>query len=80
MADAERVVLTLVAFWKRRKAILRLDRGDAVAAAGQYLVRIALMADVPDQAINRRVVQIVQRDSQLDHAEICTEMAARTRH
>ena len=37
------------------------------------------MADVPDQAIARRVEQIVQRDRQLDDAEARTEVPARGR-
>ena len=76
MADAERVVLALLAPRERREAVLLLDRGDAVAAAGEDLVRIALVADVPDQAVVRRVEQVVQRDGQLDHAEAGAEMAA----
>jgi hypothetical protein len=40
---------------------------DAVAPAGQDLVRIALVADVPDQPIFVwRVEDVVQRDRQLD--------------
>ena len=77
MADAEGVVLAFVALRERRQAVLLLDRRDAVAAAGEDLVRIALVADVPDQAVARRVVQVVQRDGQLDHAEAGAEMAAR---
>ena len=76
MADAERVVLAFLALRERREAVLLLDRGDAVAAAGQDLVRIALVADVPDQAVARRVEQVVQRDGQLDHAQAGAEMAA----
>ena len=52
------------------------QRADAVAAAGEDLVRIGLMADVPDDAVARRVEQVVQRDGQLDHAEAGAEMAA----
>jgi hypothetical protein len=55
-------------------------RRDAVAAAGQDLVRITLVADVPDETIVRRVVQPMQRDGELDHAEVRAEMAARSRH
>ena len=49
---------------------------NAVAAAGQDLVRIGLMADVPDQPVARRVEHVVQRDGELDHAEAGAEMAA----
>ena len=80
MADAEGVVLAFFALRERRDAVLLLDRVDAVAAAGEDLVRIALVADVPDQAVVRRVVQVVQRDGQLDHAQAGAEMAAALAH
>jgi hypothetical protein len=46
MTDAERVVFAFVAAREWREAVLFLDCVDAVAAAGQDLVRIALMADI----------------------------------
>ena len=76
MADAEGVVLAFLTARKRRQAILLLDRGDAVTAAGENLVRIALVADVPDQAVVRRVELVVQGHGQLDHAQARAEMAA----
>ena len=42
-------------------------------------MRIALVADVPDQAVDRRLVQPVQCDRELDHAEAGAEMPARDR-
>ena len=61
---------------ERREAALVLDRLEPVAPAGEHLVRIRLVADVPDQSIARRVVDVVQRDGQLDRAETGREMAA----
>src|SRR5690606_4435062 len=61
---------------ERRDAVLLLDRMDAVAAAGEDLVRVALMADIPDQAVVRRVEQPVQGDGELDHAQPGAEMPA----
>ena len=49
---------------------------DAVAPAGQDLVRIGLMADIPDQPVVRRVEHVVQRDGELDDAKAGAEMAA----
>ena len=57
-----------------------LMRGDAVAAAGEDLVRVALVADVPDQAVVGGVVQVVQGHGQLDHAQARAEMTARAGH
>src|SRR6202012_1568202 len=53
---------------------------DTVAAAGEDLVRVGLVADVPDQAVARRVEDIMDRGGQLDHAETGAEMAARHRN
>src|SRR3977135_2109866 len=41
-------------------------RREAVGPAGQGLVRVGLVADVPDQAVVWRVEDIVQRHGQLD--------------
>ena len=56
------------------------QRADAVAAAGQDLVRIGLVADIPDQPVVGRVEDVVQGDRQLDHAQAGAEMAAGDRH
>ena len=49
---------------------------NAIAPAGEHLVDVALMADVEDELVLRRVEDAMQRDGQLDHAEIRPEMAA----
>ena len=76
MADAEGVVLGFLALRERRDAVLLLDGMDLVAAAGEDLVRIALVADVPDDAVVGRVVEVMQGDGEFDHAEAGAEMAA----
>ena len=73
---AERVVFALGALGEAGEAAALAQRADAVAAAGQDLVRIGLMADVPDHPVARRVEHVVQRDSQLDDAEAGAQMAA----
>jgi hypothetical protein len=50
--------------------------GHALAAAGEDLVRVGLVADVPDQAVFRRVEDVVQGDGQLDRAEVGRQVAA----
>src|SRR5579864_5052218 len=79
MGSAERVVFTLRTLGEAGQATALAQRADAVAAAGQDLVRIALVADVPAQPIARRVEHIVQRNRQLDHAKPGAKMAARLR-
>ena len=80
MRSAERVVFAFGALGEAGQPALLAQRADAVAPAGQDLVRIGLVADVPDQTVVRRVEDIVQRDRQLDHAEPGAEMAAGVGH
>ena len=47
-----------------------------LAPAGQDLVRVGLVADVPDDAVVRRVEDVVQRDRELDGAEVRRQVAA----
>jgi hypothetical protein len=56
------------------------QRAHAFAAARQDLVGIALVADVPDQAIFRRIEDSVEGDGQFDRAEIGRQVAACLRH
>ena len=63
-------------FGNAGEAIELAHRRHALAAARENFVRIGLVADIPDDAVARRVVQIVQRDGELDHAEPRAEMAA----
>src|SRR5690606_18486916 len=80
MPDAEGVVLALLALRERRDAAGLLHRANAVAATGQDLVRVGLVADVPDDAVVRGVVQVVQGGGQLDHAQAGAEVAAGMPH
>ena len=57
------------------EAALLADRADAGAPAGEDLVGIGLMTHVPDQTVRRRVINVVQRDGQLDHTEAGTEVS-----
>ena len=76
MADAEGVVLALRPRREGREAVGLLDGVQAIAAPRQHLVRVGLMADVPDQPVMRRVVDIMQRDGELHRAQAGREMAA----
>ena len=76
MRGAERIVFALGALGETGQAAARPQGADAVAAIGQDLVRIGLVADVPNQAVLGRVEDVMQRHRQLDHAEAGAEMAA----
>ena len=53
---------------------------NASAATGQNLVRIGLMADIPDQAVIRRVEHVVQGDRQFHRAQIGGKVTAGLAH
>src|SRR3546814_16351783 len=62
------LVDALLAAGESGEAAALAQGADAVAPAGEDLVRIALMRDVPVQLVPRRLDHVVQRGSQLDHA------------
>ena len=76
MRGAERIVIAFGPLGETGQPAPGAQRANAIAPAGQDLVRIGLMADVPDQAIARSVEHIVQGGRQLDDAEAGAEMAA----
>ena len=76
MGGAERVVLALRPLGEAGEAAALTQGADAVAPAGDDLVRVRLVADVPDQPVGRRIEDVVQRHGELDHAEPGAEMAA----
>ena len=76
MGGAERIVIAFGALGETGQAAAGAQRADAVAAAGQDLVRIGLMADVPDQAVARGVEDVMDRRGQFDDAEAGAEMSA----
>ena len=76
VAGAHDVVLGLEDRAERRQAVVLADRVQLVAAAGQDLVRIGLVADVPEHLVARRVEQAVDRHGDLAGAEVGAEVAA----
>ncbi len=76
VSDAKGVVLAFRATGKRRQTAWLLDGGQALAPAGQHLVRIRLMSDVPDQAVLRGLENIMQGNRELDCSETGGEMSA----
>jgi hypothetical protein len=76
---AEGVVFALVAAREAADAAELAQRPHLVAPAGEDLVRVGLVTDVPDQAVVRRVEDVVQRDRELDGAEVGRQVAAGAR-
>jgi hypothetical protein len=66
---AERIIFALAPLGEARQPAAGAQRADAVAPPGQDLVRIALVADIPDQPVFGRVEHIMDRRGQFDHAQ-----------
>ncbi len=56
------------------------DRAELPKAPREHFVRIDLMARVPDQPVAAEIEGGVQRQAQLDHAQIGREMSTSRRH
>ncbi|CAG9212845.1 hypothetical protein PSP6_310082 [Paraburkholderia tropica] len=76
---AEGVVVGFVAFREARNAAELTQRRHLVAAARENLVRVGLMAHVPDDAVARRVEHVMKRDRQFDRTKVGRQVAARLR-
>ena len=70
------IVLALGAQGKPAQAAGAADGVKAVLAAGQQLVDVDLVADVPDELVLGRVEDVMQRDGQLHHAEVRAQVPA----
>ena len=73
---AHDVVLGLPDRAERGKAAVLADRLQPVAAPGQHLVRIRLVADVPEDLVARGIQQAVQRHGELARPEVRAEVPA----
>ena len=76
MTGSKSVIEAFIAFGKAGDAVRHAQPAHRRAPAGQYLVRIGLVTDIPHQLVFRRVVDVMQRDGQLHRAEIGREMPA----
>jgi hypothetical protein len=74
---AERVVLALRPLGETRDAAALAQPVHAVPPPGQDLVRIALVADVPDQLVEGRAEDRVQRHGQFHHPQRRAQVPAR---
>jgi hypothetical protein len=77
VAGAERVIRALRPAQKAARTVGALDAPELPAAAGERLVPVGLVTHVPDQAVARRVEDIVERDRQLDGAQAGGEVPPR---
>ncbi len=80
MSGAEGIVLALGTLGETGQPVLLSQRADAVAAAGQDLVRIALVADIEDQPVMRGIENLVNGNRELDHTETRAQVPAGARN
>src|SRR5579884_3304581 len=76
MAGGERVMLALGRLGESGEAAGRSDRRELIAAAGDKLVRVRLIGRVPDQPVFRALKNAMERQRQLDGAEVRGEVPA----
>ncbi len=79
MRGAKRIVFALGALGEPRQAAAPAQGPDPVAPPGENLVRIGLVANVPNQPVVRRIENIMKGNRKLDNAKPRAEMAARHR-
>ena len=74
MACAKGVVFGLGSFGEAREAAALADGVDATFSPCQDFVRIALVANVPDELVFGGVEHGVDRGCKLDYAEACAQV------
>ena len=77
MRRTEGIVGGFTALGKTAQPVLHPQGADAVAAFGQDLMRVALVAHIPDQLVLGCIEHRMDRDRQFNHAQTCAQMAAR---
>ena len=80
MRRPERIVFALAAPGEAGQPAALAQGPDPVAPAGEDLVGIALVADIPDQNVLGGVEHRMQRDGEFDDAETRAEMTSGLRH
>ena len=76
MRRAERVIRAFRPFGETRKPAFRPQRANPVPPPGEYLVRIALVAHVPDQLVTRGIKDGVDRHRKFHHPKARAKMTA----
>jgi hypothetical protein len=80
VAGTEVVVGALVPLQEAGETVVLAEGGEAPHAAGEDLVRIGLVAHVPDNAVLEKVEVVKQGHGEFHGAQVGAEMAAGLRH
>src|SRR5690349_13646165 len=76
MSGIERIVIALFPLAEPAQPAVLPKGMELLPSAREQLVGIALIAGVPDDLVSGRIQQIMQRDRQLHHAEVRSQMSA----
>ena len=76
MGGAKRIEFAFAALGESVEPARLANGADFVPPPGQNLMRIGLMADIPNKTVVGRIENVMQGDGQLDHAETGAKMAA----
>ena len=80
MRRAKTVVLTFVTAGEAANAAPLAQRAHLVTPPGEDLVRVSLVAHVPNQTVIGGVEHVMQCDGELHRAQIARQMAAGLAH
>ena len=70
MACNKSVIIALIRLWESRKSAMLAQRRKLVPSAGYYLMRIALMTHIKNNAVHRSIIYPVQCNRQLNRPQI----------
>ncbi|MNN70096.1 hypothetical protein D3C81_1859280 [compost metagenome] len=68
------IIFAFSALGEAGKPAFLTQCANTITATSQNLVRISLMSDVPDDAVMRRVEDVMQRDRKFNHTQTCAQM------
>ena len=80
MGGAEGVVFAFGPLGEARQPARLAQGANPVAPAGENLVGIALVADVPDQPVGWRIEDVMQGNGQFDHPKPGAKVSAGDRN
>ena len=74
MAGRMGIILAFLPVAEAGNAAILPQRGKLIATTGKYLVRIALMADIPDDLVPGQIQTEMQRHGQFHHSQVGSQM------
>ena len=75
MCGAKWIEFALAAFGETIEPTRLPQTTNTLPSARQNLMWVGLMADIPNEAVMRRIKNIMQRNCKFDHTKTCSKMA-----